>query len=178
MGIYGAELAKQYPDKFAPLASLPLPEIQESIQEIRYSRPTLVTIHPTLPWNNISGIAEELPGPVMEYFFETTRTVVNLLLKGTLRKYPNLRFIVPHGGAFLTILSDRLIPLAGLLLFDLLRMVTNESHLLYGSDSPFTLLPVCVSQAEQMDQKSNDTLAEQIYQNNPKLLFKEVGILG
>lgn len=37
---YGAELAKQYPEKFASLASLPLPEIQESIQEIRYCRDT------------------------------------------------------------------------------------------------------------------------------------------
>ena len=45
-------------------------------------------------------------------------TVMNLLLKGTLRKYPNLRFVVSHGGAFLTILSDRLIPLANVLLKD------------------------------------------------------------
>lgn len=105
----------------------------------------------------------------MEYFFETTRTVVNLLLKGTLRKYTNLRFVVSHGGAFLTILLDRFIPPANVLLkdknldvsgdmdrlyydlagfsmpnqFDLLRTITDDSHLLYGSDSPFTFLPVC-----------------------------------
>ena len=135
-------------------------------------------------------------------FFETTRTVVNLLLQGTLRRYPNLRFVVPHGGAFLTILSDRLIPLANVLLkdksldisgdlsrlyydlagfsmpkqFDLLRTITDSSHLLYGRDSPFTFLPVCVKQVEQMDQKINDALAEQIYQRNPKSLFEEVGI--
>ena len=99
---YGVELAKRYPEKFALLASLPLPEIQESIQEIRYCRDvlgihgfamltnyhgdylgselldpvmeelnrqlTLVTIHPTLPWKNVPGAAEELPGPMMEYF--------------------------------------------------------------------------------------------------------------
>lgn len=41
MGIYGAELEKQYPEKFAALASLPLPEIPESIQEIRYCRDAL-----------------------------------------------------------------------------------------------------------------------------------------
>ncbi len=139
----------------------------------------------------------------MEYFFETTRTVVNLLLQGTLRRYPNLRFVVPHGGAFLTILSDRLIPLANVSLkdksldisgdlsrlyydlagfsmpkqFDLLRTITDSS-LLYGSDSPFTFLPVCVKQVEQMDQKIKDALAEQIYQRNPKSLFEEVGIFA
>lgn len=92
---YGVELAKQYPEKFAVLVSLPLPEILESIQEIRYCRdvldthgfalltnyrgvylgselldpvmeelnrqPTLVTIHPTLPWKNVPGAAENCP---------------------------------------------------------------------------------------------------------------------
>lgn len=230
---YGAELARQYPEKLAALASLPLPEISESIQEIRYCRnvlgirgfalltnyrgvylgdelldpvmeelntqPALVTIHPTLPFGNVPGAAEELPGPVMEYFFETTRTVVNMILKGTLHRYPNLYFVVPHGGAFLTILSDRLIPLAGVLLkergldiagdlarfyydlagfsmpkqFDLLRTMTDDSHLLYGSDSPFTFLPVCMEQARQMDAKLGDGLAEKIYHANAEELFQK-----
>lgn len=234
---YGAELTRTYPNQFAALASLPLPEIEDSIREIRYCRetlglhgfalltnfrgvylgsemlepvmeelnrePTLVTIHPTLPAQKLAGAADELPGPVMEYFFETTRAVVNLILKGTLRRYPNLRVVVPHGGAFLTILSDRLTPLASVLLkgqdldipgdlarlyydlagfsmpkqFDLLRTMTEDSHLLYGSDSPFTYRPVCVRQAEQMDQKLGDGLAEQIYQRNPKQLFKEVKLI-
>ncbi len=114
--VYGAELSRRYPERFAALASLPLPEISESIQEIRYYReklgicgfalltnyhglylgneeldpvmeelnrqPTLVTIHPTLPWKNTVRAAEELPGPVMEYFFETTRAVVNTIFYG------------------------------------------------------------------------------------------------
>ena len=218
---YGAELARQYPGKLVPLASLPLPEIEESIREIRYCRealdihgfalptnhlgaylgsellepvmeelnrgPTLVTIHPTLPRQQLAGAAEELPGPVMEYFFETTRAVVNLMLKGTLRRYPNVRFVLPHGGAFMTIISDiagdlaRLYyDLAGFSMskqFDLLRTMTEDCHLLYESDGPFTFLPVCVRQAEQMDQKLGDSLDEQIYQRNPNTLFKEVGLL-
>ena len=52
-----------------------------------------------------------------------------------------------------------------------------DSHLLYGSDSPLTFLPVCIRQAEQMDQKLGDGLAEQIYQRNPNTLFKEVGLM-
>ena len=233
---YGAELVRKYPDRLTALASLPLPEIEDSIKEIRYCRevlglrgfalltsfqgvylgsktldpvmeelnrePTLVTIHPTLPPRPPVGAAEELPGPVMEYFIETTRAVVNMLLKGTLRRYPNLRFVVPHGGAFLTILSDRLFRLASVLLrdkdldipgdlarlyydlagfsmpkqFDLLRTVTDDSHLLYGSDSPFTNLSVCTQQAEEMDAKLGAGLAEQIYQKNPQALFQETGL--
>ena len=232
---YGAELKKRYPEKFYPLASLPLPEIEESIGEIRYCREqlgiqgfafltnargiylgdpvfdpvmeelnkekTLVTIHPTTPVTACGGAAEELPAPVMEYFFETTRTVTNMLLKGVIHRYPNIRFIVPHRGAFLTILSDRLIPLAGLLLKDqqldiradlaklyydlagfsmpkqygLLREITDETHLLYGSDSPFTNLSVCIKQAEEMDHKLSGEMSEKIYRVNPQNLFRSLG---
>lgn len=230
---YGAQLQRLHPDRFLPLASLPLPEVEESIQEIRYCRDklgihgfafltnflgvylgspaldpvmeelnkekTVITIHPTTPSAACSGGADELPAPVMEYFFETTRAVTNMLLKGVIRRYQNLRFIVPHGGAFLTVLSDRLQPLAEVLLpendldirgdlsklyydlagfsmpkqYGLLREITDETHLLYGSDSPFTFLPVCIKQAEAMDQKLTDDMAEKIYLNNPKNLFRE-----
>lgn len=231
---YGAQLRRMYPDQFRPLASLPLPEVDESIQEIRYCREqlgirgfafltnfrgiylgdpsldpvmeelnkekTLITIHPTIPSVICSGGADELPAPVMEYFFETTRAVTNMLLKGVIRRYQNLRFVVPHGGAFLTILSDRLIPLAGVLLqnqdidisgdlsklyydlagfsmpkqYELLRKITDETHLLYGSDSPFTFLPVCIKQAEEMDRGLSDHMAEKIYYGNPQDLFGEL----
>ena len=167
-------------------------------------RETLVTIHPTLPQQLIPGAASELPGPVMEYFFETTRSVVNMLLKGVLRKYKNLRFVIPHGGAFLTILSDRLIPMTSMLLkdsdidiggdlshlyydlagfsmpkqFDLLRTITDDSHLFYGSDSPYTFLPVCIKQAELMDIKLGDVLSKKIYIDNPQKLFNDIGIFS
>lgn len=232
---YGAELTRKYPNRLAALASLPLPEIEDSIREIRYCRevlglrgfalltnfrgvylgsktlepvmeelnrePTLLTIHPTQPPQPPVGAAEELPSPVMEYFIETTRAVVNLMLKGTLRRYPNLHFVVPHGGAFLTVLSDRLFRLGSVLLkdndldipgdlarlyydlagfsmpkqFNLLRTVTDDSHLLYGSDSPFTNLSVCGRLAKEMDTKLDADLAEQIYRKNPQALFQKTG---
>ena len=57
-------------------------------------QPTLVTIHPTLPWENAVRAAEELPGPVMEYFFETTRAVVNTIFYGD---FPYSEELVPLG---------------------------------------------------------------------------------
>jgi predicted TIM-barrel fold metal-dependent hydrolase len=39
------------------------------------------------------------PPPWLEFMFDTTRAVFNLLLSGTVDKYPNLTFIIPHAGA-------------------------------------------------------------------------------
>lgn len=233
---YGSELQKQYPEKFGILASLPIPEIESSVTEIRYCRqelgiegfallsnyagiylgdeslesimeelnkkPTLITIHPTVPVTSVGRVCEELPAPVMEYFFETTRAVSNMLLKGVVHRYPNLKFVVPHGGAFLTILSDRMIPLTNVLLkekdldiegalsnmyydlagfsmpkqFELLRKVTDDSHLVYGSDSPYTFLPLCEKQAKDMDEAIDEELQKQIYKENPETLLQETNM--
>ena len=43
-------------------------ELLDPVMEGLNRRPTLVTIHPTVPWKNISGVAEELPGPVMVHW--------------------------------------------------------------------------------------------------------------
>ncbi|KAH8169685.1 amidohydrolase domain-containing protein [Sarocladium implicatum] len=40
-----------------------------------------------------------LPGSILEYMFDTTRAVTNLLLSGTISRNANLSFIVPHCGA-------------------------------------------------------------------------------
>ena len=139
---FGAELVKLYPEKFGIMASLPLPEIEESVNEIRYCAKNLnirgfclmtnsngvylgdpildpvmeelnqihavVSLHPTGPGTVPSGVCEMLPFPLMEFFFDTSRTVVNLILNRVPQKYPNIRFLIPHAGAVLPILGDRL----------------------------------------------------------------------
>lgn len=232
---YGAALAAACPDRYGILASLPLPETEDSILEIRYCRehlgirgfalltscrgvylgdprldpvmeelnrePAVVTIHPTAPPVPAPG-AEAVPAPIMDYFFETTRAVTNLLITGAVRKYGNIRFVVPHGGAFLTILSDRLAALGAVLLRDrpldvagdlsklyydlagfsmpkqygLLRQVTDDAHLLYGSDSPFTALPAAVRLAESMESQLPAAMAEKVFRDNPMALLRETGI--
>ena len=233
---YGGSLQQQYSDKIKILASLPLSDINVSLDEIRYCREnlnilgfalltnyngmylgderldpimeelnkkaTLVTIHPTVPISPIKGACVDLPAPVMEYFFETTRAVTNMLLRGIIHRYPNIKFVIPHGGAFLTILSDRMIPLTNILFkdreldiakdlanmyydlagfsmpkqFDLLRKITDDSHIVYGSDSPFTFLPVCEDQAKNMDERLNSQLKKLIYKENSYSLLKETGM--
>ena len=59
-----------------------------------------VFIHPTSPvcWEHTSF---GRPRPMLEFLFDTTRAVVNLVLNGTVARHPNIEFIVPHAGATL-----------------------------------------------------------------------------
>jgi predicted TIM-barrel fold metal-dependent hydrolase len=52
----------------------------------------------------------ELPWPafMMEYLFDTTRAVVNLMFGGALEKFPRIKFILPHAGGLVPYFSWRL----------------------------------------------------------------------
>ena len=53
-------------------------------------------------------IVGNLPAPVIEFMFETTRAVTNLLIAKVPQRFPGIRFIIPHGGAALSVLIDRI----------------------------------------------------------------------
>ncbi len=231
---YGADLVKKYPQQFAVLASLPLPEVEASVKEAVYCRDVLgvdgfallsnfcgvylgdprldpvmeelnrgesvVMIHPTEPSAVPEGVAKGLPYPFMEFFFDTTRAVVNLILHRTPMKYPKIRFLIPHAGAFLPVLSDRLIALSGMIFpegdvdiaaclggfyYDLagtsmpkqyrdLQQMVSEDHLLYGSDTPFTPFSLCLQLAEEMDRTLDERMAQLVYRENPANLIKRM----
>lgn len=70
-------------------------------------RKAVCFIHPSAhPTTSALG----LPWPifVMEFLFDTTRAVVNMLFNGTLDKYPNIRFILAHAGGLVPYFSWRL----------------------------------------------------------------------
>ena len=120
-------------------------------------------IHPTSPpcWEHTSF---GRPRPMLEFFFDTTRTIVDLVLNGTIAKHPGVEVIVPHAGATLAMVADRVavfslllevdpavdvhrdlsrlhFDLAGFPLprqLDALLTLTTRQHLHYGSDYPFT----------------------------------------
>ena len=126
-------------------------------------RSARVFIHPTSPpcWEHTS---HGRPRPMLEFFFETTRAVVDLVLSGTIAAHPHIEFIIPHAGATLPMVADRVNVFAQLLAvgaevdvlrdlgrlhFDLagyplprqldaLLTLTTLEHLHYGSDYPFT----------------------------------------
>lgn len=127
-------------------------------------RGAVVVLHPMSPpgWE---VLAFGRPRPMVEFPLETTRAVFNLALTGTLSRYPNIRWVVPHVGSALAVLADRVGIFASFyagpgatvdviselqrLYYDVagiplpralpaLLSLVDADRLLYGSDFPFT----------------------------------------
>jgi 6-methylsalicylate decarboxylase len=126
-------------------------------------RSALVVLHPTSPHFWTAPLRGQ-PAPMLEFPFDTTRAVVNLVTSGTLERHPNISVVVPHTGAALAVLGDRVPLVASItsgaqpadvigqlqrLYYDvagaplpralraLLTLVT-PLQLVYGSDAPHT----------------------------------------
>ena len=145
-------------------------------------RAAVIFIHPTSPaCNCFARMAASYPQPMLEFMFETTRSVTDMILAGVLDRYPNLTIIVPHAGAALPALSERIELLLPMLskegapkppsiaralrklhfdlagapvphLLDTLLSVTAPQHLHYGSDYPFTPAAVCDALARKLEE--------------------------
>jgi 6-methylsalicylate decarboxylase len=138
-------------------------------------RKTVVYVHPVAPPNFDMGQLG-FSAPALEFPFDTTRMIMNLVASGTLRRFPDFRMIVSHGGGTLPLLVPRVtrnlvrfgqaqppftpeevLGTFKSLYFDLTAVshphaidsvlaVADASRLLYGSDHPF-MLPALVPQA-------------------------------
>lgn len=194
----GRRAIEAHPGRFGLWASLPVPDVAGSIDEVAYCydelrvngvclltnvggtylgdpvleplfeeldrRNARVFIHPTSPpcWEHTSF---GRPRPMIEFLFDTTRTVVDMVLNGTVARHPNIEFIVPHVGATLPAIADRVAGFATILpdvdpatsvardlarlhydlagfvtpaTMDALLSIATIDHLHYGSDVPFT----------------------------------------
>ena len=126
-------------------------------------RKARVFLHPTSPacWEHTSL---GRPRPMLEFFFDTTRAVVDLVLNGTISRHTDIELIIPHAGATLPMIVDRVAVFSRLLdvdasvdvlrdvarlhydlagfpvprQLDALLTITTLAHLHYGSDYPFT----------------------------------------
>jgi 6-methylsalicylate decarboxylase len=125
-------------------------------------RNAVVFIHPT----HCEAPAEKnlgAPPFVVEYVFDTTRAIVNLISTGTLKRYPDARLIIAHGGGAVPFLTQRIsmleghrkapevadvIPTLGALYYEIastttgyalrsLQKLADPTHILWGSDLPF-----------------------------------------
>ncbi len=136
----------------------------------------LVTVHPVEPAAVHKGVNDELPIPAMEFLFDTTRTFTNMVLHDIFGRYPNIKWVFPHAGAFISVLSDRMagfamqfgenlekpVPLdfkgdMRHVYFDLAGFPVNKQihdllldvgteNLVYGSDAPYTPKIACIAQ--------------------------------
>lgn len=217
---FAADLKRTHPDKFGFWASIPLPNVAASLDEMAHAldeldadgiglltnyhghylgskdfepvfaelnrRKATVFVHPTTPCIaahkpegtadgdpparpiNAAPLAAQYPSPMFEFLFDTTRAVLNLFLSGTMARFPDIQYIIPHGGAALPPLIERNTRFSAILglnvtltsqvvretfarqfFFDLaglpfpdqihgLLRFVDSSRLLYGSDYPFT----------------------------------------
>lgn len=74
--------------------------------EINHRR-TPVFLHPTSP-PHAEIIALGRPRPMLEFIFDTTRTVSDLVFAGVFQRCPDIPWIIPHGGGTLPLLAQRL----------------------------------------------------------------------
>jgi 6-methylsalicylate decarboxylase len=72
-------------------------------------RGAYVFVHPTFPPN---GAPLDHPVWLYEFPFETVRAVTNLIYSGTLERYPDIRWQLPHLGGAVPFLAHRIASLA------------------------------------------------------------------
>jgi predicted TIM-barrel fold metal-dependent hydrolase len=129
-------------------------------------RKTVVILHPHRPGPVNKQVMQQTPLAMQEYLSETTRTIANMISRNVLARYPNVKVVVPHCGAYLPLAIPRMKSLTPVmqsnklvgqidweanlaaLYYDLagahspetVRMmltITTPDHLLYGSDYPY-----------------------------------------
>jgi predicted TIM-barrel fold metal-dependent hydrolase len=141
-------------------------------------RHAVLFVHPTSPRCS-DAVSLGRPRPMLEFIFDTTRAVSDLVFTGVLTRYPNLRWIFTHGGGTLPLIADRLELFRRLLdaenseqpstqhqirglWFDMagtpfpnqvpaLVKAFGSERLLYGSDYCWTPAPATTAQVESVD---------------------------
>jgi predicted TIM-barrel fold metal-dependent hydrolase len=200
----GAALTAAHLGRFGFFATLPMPDVEASLAEMRRAfdelgvdgviletnidgaylgapgfapvfaelnrRRATLFLHPTSP-ACFEALALGRPAPLLEFPLDTTRTLVDLLYSRTLQTHPDIKVIVPHGGAALPALVARIAAFANVpfidarpaseaevfetlarLYYDValsahpvpfagLRRLAPIGQILFGSDWPFTPEP-------------------------------------
>lgn len=67
----------------------------------------LVLLHPGVP-AGAEALGLTLPPPILEFVFDTTRSVAEMMFAGILDRYPNIRWVLSHLGGALPYVSWRL----------------------------------------------------------------------
>ena len=82
------------------------PDFDELMSELN-NRKAVVYIHPNIHPSS-TGLNVNIPGFYIEFLFDTTRAVTNLIFTGTMERYPNIHWILPHAGGTIPYIAWRL----------------------------------------------------------------------
>ncbi|MCG3193815.1 MAG: hypothetical protein DIJKHBIC_03069 [Thermoanaerobaculia bacterium] len=145
------------------------------------ARRAVVLVHPNLHASS-RQLGLGAPGFLLEFPCDTTRAAVNLILTGTVERYPRIRWILAHAGGFLPYVAWR-VSLAsaspelqeraprGVLTYmrrfyydtalspsrysmAALRELVDPSHILFGSDYPFAPAPLVALECQTLERAS------------------------
>lgn len=154
------------------------PEL-DTLMTVLNDRHAVVILHPHKPQPMNEQVMAQTPLAMQEYLSETTRTIANMITRNVMARYPNIKFVVPHCGAYLPIAIPRMKSLTPVmkqaklineidwesnlasLYYDLagshspeairqLLTITTPSHLLYGSDYPYIAPKVLIGSLNRM----------------------------
>ena len=144
-------------------------------------RKAVIILHPHRPEPVNIKVMQQTPLAMQEYLSETTRAVSNMISRNVLARYPNVKVVVPHCGAYLPLAVPRMksltpvmqankmvgdidwetnlaalyYDLAGAHSPEVIRMlltITTPDHLLYGSDYPYVAPSVLTASLGRMKQ--------------------------
>ena len=156
------------------------PEL-DTLFAVLNERQAVVILHPHRPEPVNRQVMQQTPLAMQEYLSETTRAVSNMISRNVLARYPKVKVIVPHCGAYLPLSIPRMksltpvmqanklvgeidyeanlaalyYDLAGAHSPEVIRMlltITTPSHLLYGSDYPYVAPQVLSQSLQRMKQ--------------------------
>ena len=69
-------------------------------------RAAVVLLHPTSTEHH-EVVDLGRPAPMLEFLFDTARTVIDYILAGNAERYPAIKLVVPHAGGVLPMLANR-----------------------------------------------------------------------
>jgi 6-methylsalicylate decarboxylase len=148
-------------------------------------RNAVVFVHPGKP---SIPVLDGIPGPILDYPFDTTRSALQLVVNGVLRRHLRVKIILSHGGGFLPYASHRFAELMSAIqsgtpsVVDLLKdfqrfyfdtaltasptalpsltKFAGAGQMLYGSDFPYAPVSVSASFTAKLDRYSELTPQE------------------
>ena len=178
LGADGIKLATNVQGQY-----LGAPEL-DTLFAVLSDRQAVIILHPHRPDPVNREVMDQTPLAMQEYLSETTRAVCNMISRNVLARYPGVKVVVPHCGAYLPLAVPRMKSLTPVmqankmvgeidyeanlsaLYYDLagahspetIRMmltITTPDHLLYGSDYPYVAPQVLTASLKRMRQYLN-----------------------
>ena len=166
------------------------------------NRKALVIIHPARAREKPDNVVTGKVAAIYEYPADTTRAVLNMMANKVMTRYPNIKFVVPHVGSFLPYMLQRFNGVVGVLAargmmepvdiqnefknlyfdiagdpetvaLDMLLMVTDVNHVVYGSDFPYVAGKAIIGKKKHFENNEKyKPMIDSIYRKNAVKLLE------